>query len=253
MDVPIPIGIDGVVFYDSNPNKDLDTGEYPYANQTIQPRFPNGTIFTTLTTSANGSFSINNQNPGPNQQLFVTTPNGTVLHNFTTNSYGSRHNAEVPIPLGSTRGSTITVGNGTTVCSNEPVDVVVGSLLTSGNSSRTLEVTMMPNAVYQSGSVKAPLGWTLEYSTDGGSTWTTTEPAPASLVTNIRALSPGDIYAGTIVNDTGNTEQEFVSEAAVASSPRAPWSTARPAATVGPRSLFPSSIGSLLSGIISFS
>ena len=86
---------------------------------------------------------------------------------------------------------------------NQGTTVKVGSssLLKEGTGDRELRVKLDPGLVYQSGGVTAPEGWTVEYSTNNGTSWASTEPSPASGVTDVRAtksaLAAGPIVSGS--------------------------------------------------------
>jgi hypothetical protein len=61
--------------------------------------------------------------------------------------------------------------DGSTVNQNAAVKVGASSLLKSGTGDRELRVKLDPGFVYQSGGVTAPEGWSVQYSTDGGTSW----------------------------------------------------------------------------------
>lgn len=75
------------------------------------------------------------------------------------------------------------------------------NLLTEGDGLRILRANFPPTAVYTPGGIKAPKNWTIEYSTDNGTTWVTTEPANAASVTNVRAKET-IVGAGRWLSDT---------------------------------------------------
>jgi len=89
-----------------------------------------------------------------------------------------------------------TVRDGSVIENGTAVALSVGSLLEEGSGSRELRLDLPDGAVYQAGGVTAPEGWTVEFSTNGGDTWVSTEPGTASDVTNIRATST--VTAGAI-------------------------------------------------------
>jgi hypothetical protein len=90
--------------------------------------------------------------------------------------------------------------DGSTVNQGTTVKVGSSSLLKEGTGNRELRVKLDPGLVYQSGGVTAPEGWTVEYSTNNGTSWASTEPSPAS-VTDVRAtksaLAAGPIVSGS--------------------------------------------------------
>ena len=91
--------------------------------------------------------------------------------------------------------------DGSTVNQGTTVKVGSSSLLKEGTGNRELRVKLDPGLVYQSGGVTAPEGWTVEYSTNNGTSWASTEPSPASGVTDVRAtksaLAAGPIVSGS--------------------------------------------------------
>jgi len=91
--------------------------------------------------------------------------------------------------------------DGSTVNQGTTVKVGASSLLKEGTGNRELRVGLDPGFVYQSGGVTAPEGWTVEYSTNNGTSWVSSEPSPASTVTDVRAtkaaLAAGPIVAGS--------------------------------------------------------
>lgn len=91
--------------------------------------------------------------------------------------------------------------DGSTVNAGTTVKVGSSSLLKEGTGDRELRVKLDPGLVYQSGGVTAPEGWTVEYSTNNGSSWVSVEPSPASGVTDVRAtktaLAAGPIVSGS--------------------------------------------------------
>ena len=91
--------------------------------------------------------------------------------------------------------------DGSTVDQGTTVKVGASSLLKEGTGNRELRVGLDPGFVYQSGGVTAPEGWSVEYSTNNGTSWVSSEPSPASTVTDVRAtksaLAAGPIVAGS--------------------------------------------------------
>lgn len=91
--------------------------------------------------------------------------------------------------------------DGSTVDQGTTVKVGASSLLKEGTGNRELRVSLDPGFVYQSGGVTAPEGWTVQYSTNNGTSWGASEPSPASTVTDVRAtkssLAAGPIVAGS--------------------------------------------------------
>ena len=82
------------------------------------------------------------------------------------------------------------VDDGTTV------NVGVSGLLTPGTSDRELRASLDPGMKFTAGGAQAPEGWTIEYSSDDGETWSPVEPDPASTVTDVRAVK--SVTAGAI-------------------------------------------------------
>jgi len=91
--------------------------------------------------------------------------------------------------------------DGSTVNQGTTVKVGSSSLLKEGSGNRELRVKLDPGLVYQTGGVTAPEGWTVEYSTNNGTSWVSSEPSPASGVTDVRAtksaLTAGPIVSGS--------------------------------------------------------
>ena len=84
-----------------------------------------------------------------------------------------------------------------TLADGTEVQVGTSALLSPGVGDREIHTTYNSNVIYQAGSAIAPEGWTLEYSTDYGVNWSSTEPVPASSVTDIRATKT-NVTAGLI-------------------------------------------------------
>lgn len=99
--------------------------------------------------------------------------------------------------------------DGSTVNQNTAVKVGASSLLKEGTGDRELRVKLDPGFVYQSGGVTAPEGWTVQYSIDGGMSWVSAEPSPASTVTDVRATK-ASLAAGPIVNGSQIFSSETV-------------------------------------------
>ncbi len=100
-----------------------------------------------------------------------------------------------PEPVLTLQTSGGTIRDSSVISTGTAMTVSVGGLLQQGTGSRELRIDLDAGTVYQSGGVTAPEGWTIEYSTNNGSTWATTEPSPASGVTNVRA-SNASVVAG---------------------------------------------------------
>ena len=101
--------------------------------------------------------------------------------------------------------------DGSTVNESTAVKVGASSLLKEGTGARELQVHLDPGFVYQSGGVTAPEGWTVEYSTNNGSSWGASEPSPASGVTDVRATK-SSLAAGPIVNGSQIFSSETVTQ-----------------------------------------
>lgn len=98
--------------------------------------------------------------------------------------------------------TTVTVsGNpireGATLAGGTTIGIGTSALLNPGVGSREIRTKYNSNTVYQAGTARAPEGWTLSYSTNNGSTWSTSEPSPASSVTDIKATA-SSVAAGVI-------------------------------------------------------
>ncbi len=90
-----------------------------------------------------------------------------------------------------------TLREGATLADGTVVRVGTSALLTPGVGDREIHTTYTSTTVYQAGSAEAPEGWTLYFSTDNGATWQLNEPAPASSVTDIKAVA-ASVTAGLI-------------------------------------------------------
>lgn len=228
LDVPIPPpAVLGVIFYDADGNTRKAPSEYPYANRPIQFRLTNGTILADSATGPAGEFHYNTTFLPPKEVILVTTPDGALLGTFKVNTPGNDVVVEIPLIIAGLPGTELAIADDSgplfllppgAVCANRPVALVVGSILSRGVCARVMQVDFVPGTFYQAGSMKAPRDWSIEFSIDGGGNWTRTEPIPSDLVTNIRALSAGDISAGQQVNVTGNAEQEYSAVATAAAS-----------------------------------
>lgn len=98
--------------------------------------------------------------------------------------------------------TTVTVGGnpireGATLAGGTTIGIGTSALLNPGIGSREIRTTYDANTVYQAGTARAPEGWTLKYSINHGSTWLSSEPSPASAVTDIKA-SASSVAAGAI-------------------------------------------------------
>lgn len=104
--------------------------------------------------------------------------------------------------------TTITVGGnpireGATLAGGTTIGIGTSALLNPGVGQREIRTKYNSNTIYQAGTAKAPEGWTLYYSINNGTTWVTTEPSPASAVTDIKATATS-VAAGAI---TGYSQQ----------------------------------------------
>lgn len=98
------------------------------------------------------------------------------------------------------------VADGSTVATGSVVGLGTAGLLSPGSGSRELRTTLHPGTVYRSGSALAPEGWTVNYSTNSGTSWQASEPSPASGVTDVKATAT--VSAGLIEG----TSQVYSSE-----------------------------------------
>lgn len=89
------------------------------------------------------------------------------------------------------------IREGAQLAGGTTIGIGTSALLNPGVGSREIRTTYDANTVYQAGTARAPEGWTLKYSTNHGSTWVTSEPSPASSVTDIKA-SASSVAAGAI-------------------------------------------------------
>jgi hypothetical protein len=89
------------------------------------------------------------------------------------------------------------IREGATLAGGSTIGIGTSALLNPGIGQREIRTKYDSKTVYQAGTARAPEGWTLYYSTNNGSTWVTTEPSPASSVTDIKATA-SSVAAGTI-------------------------------------------------------
>ena len=81
------------------------------------------------------------------------------------------------------------IADGSTVATGSTITLGTSGLLSPGSGSRTLRSTLHAGTVYRTGTAVAPEGWTINYSANGGSTWSGSEPSPVSSVTDVRATA----------------------------------------------------------------
>lgn len=89
------------------------------------------------------------------------------------------------------------IRQGATLAGGTTIGIGTSALLNPGVGAREIRTQYDANTVYQAGTARAPEGWTLSYSIDGGNTWLNSEPTPASDVTDIKA-SAASVAAGAI-------------------------------------------------------
>ena len=137
----------------------------------------------------------------------------------------------VPTPDVTGSNTTVTLG-GTVIPENGVLQaggtasVATSVLLNPGLGDREIRTSYDADSIYVSGSVQAPEGWTLEYSIDNGASWVSSEPTPASGVTDIRARKTG-VAAGLIdgfsQNYSSETDSQIPSSTFAASSGGDGW------------------------------
>ena len=103
---------------------------------------------------------------------------------------------EAGVDMAVTVGST-PVADGSTVAVNSVVTLGTAGLLSPGVGNRELRTTLHAGTVYRAGSAEAPEGWTIQYSTNNGTSWSSSEPGTASSVTDVRATKTA-VAAGLI-------------------------------------------------------
>lgn len=99
------------------------------------------------------------------------------------------------------------IREGAVLSAGATATIGTSALLNPGLGNREIRTSYDAHTVYQAGSVQAPEGWTLQYSTDHGVNWVNSEPSPASSVTDIRATKT-NVAAGAI----DGYSQEYSSE-----------------------------------------
>lgn len=98
--------------------------------------------------------------------------------------------------------TTVTLGGtpireGATLAGGATIGIGTSALLNPGVGAREIRTKYDSNTVYQAGTARAPEGWTLSYSINNGTSWSSSEPSPASAVTDIKA-SATSVAAGAI-------------------------------------------------------
>ncbi len=122
--------------------------------------------------------------------------------------------AEVPPPTLTLQTSGGIVRDDSVVSSGTTMTAAVGGLLEDGTGDRELRIDLDDATVYEAGGVTAPEGWTVEWSTDDGATWVSTEPGTPADVTSVRASA--SVTAGTI-NGTSQSYTKAVNSPVPAS------------------------------------
>ena len=84
------------------------------------------------------------------------------------------------------------IRDGSVISTGTSMTTAVGGLLAEGTGTRELRIDLDEGTVYEAGGVTAPEGWTIEWSTDAGANWVSSEPGTASDVTNVRASATVD-------------------------------------------------------------
>lgn len=97
-------------FADSNPDFLFDNStESPLANQSLELRFPNGSVYASTTTDFNGAFSVTPTVIAPDQYLDLVDPSsGTTYGNLILDSTGAG-SIDVPLTASVTTAQTMTV------------------------------------------------------------------------------------------------------------------------------------------------
>ena len=90
-----------------------------------------------------------------------------------------------------------TLREGATLADGTVVHIGTSALLYPGVGDREIRTSYTDKTIYQAGTAVAPEGWTLYFSTDHGISWQTSEPVPASSVTDIKATGL-NVTAGLI-------------------------------------------------------
>ena len=120
---------------------------------------------------------------------------------------GSPVQAEQPPPTLALLVDGDTIRDSSVVATGTELTAVASGLLTQGTGSRELRIDLDPLTVYEPGGVTAPEGWTVEWSTDGGTSWVGSEPAVPADVTNVRATA--DVVAGVSSQGSQRYTQTF--------------------------------------------
>ena len=106
------------------------------------------------------------------------------------------------------------VRDNSVVSTGTEMTTAVGGLLEEGTGTRELRIDLDDATIYKAGGVIAPEGWTIEWSTDGGSNWVGAEPGTPSDVTSVRATA--SVAAGA-VNGSSQTYTKAVTSPVPAS------------------------------------
>ncbi len=88
------------------------------------------------------------------------------------------------------------IADGSTVATNSVVGIGTSGLLSPGVGARELRTTLPSGVEYRPGTAVAPEGWTVNYSSNNGTSWSAAEPNPATGVTDVRATAT--VSAGAI-------------------------------------------------------
>lgn len=111
--------------------------------------------------------------------------------------------ASAPPPTLTLQTSGGIVRDDSVIASGTTMTAAVGGLLESGTGSRELRIDLDAATIYQAGGVTAPEGWTVEWSTDDGSSWVSSEPGTPADVTSVRAS------ASVTAGDVNGTSQSY--------------------------------------------
>lgn len=198
-------GVRGKYFVDVDQDNTYGSNDVPYASVAIDVKFSNGALLGSATTDVNSNFLVNVSNPLPSGtvlSVYTAANPSSAIGTITTDTSGFGCSVIAgPSPPGS---GLVKVGNSAfdtsqTICQGSNFTAVITDSVLPGSGQRMLSANFAGatgSACYRKGTAVGPPGWTVEYSTDNGATWSATEPATGCAVTTVRTSAVQN-YSGT--------------------------------------------------------
>ena len=90
------------------------------------------------------------------------------------------------------------VATGASISGSGDITAVMNAYLSPGGGARDLSMAFTGPLKYKAGSIIAPEGATIKWSTDSGASWVNIEPTPATSITNVRARRAAVVDGSTI-------------------------------------------------------